>query len=224
MTQTDGRIPDMKITMIFDIVCPYCYLGKIQLQRAISRMPDIEVAIDFTHYQLEPDVPESGYDYWPTIEAKFGGKERVHQQFAKIEELGKNLGVDLKFSRITKGANTLHAHRLIKWAGAYGCQGMVADAVFSAYFQEGKDIGDKNILLDIAASHKMERDEIGSRLASEQDRRWVTEQSAIAGHQLTNGVPLFRFESGFTLSGVRPESELLTRFEKELANPADKIA
>lgn len=213
----------MKITMIFDIVCPYCYLGKIQLQRAMCRRPDIEFAIEFTPYQLEPDVSESGYDYWPTIEAKFGGKDRVHQQFAKIEELGKNLGVDLKFSRITKGVNTLHAHRLIKWASRYGCHNMVVDAVFSAYFQDGKDIGDKNILLDIAARNKMERDEISSRLASDLDRKWVTEQSAIARDQLTNGVPLFKFESGFTLSGVRPEDELLTRFEKELAKPVDEI-
>ena len=101
---------------------------------------------------------------------------------------------------------------------------MVVDTVFSAYFQEGKDIGDNNILLDIAARNKMERDEISSRLASDLDRRWVTEQSAIARDQLINGVPLFKFESGFTLSGVRPEGELLTRFEKELAKSADEIA
>ena len=140
----------IRLDILSDPICPWCYLGKVRLDRALEARPDHPFAVEWHPFQLNPDMTPEGMDRRAYLEAKFGGKEGAVQAYLPLVEHAAASGVALNLDRIARTPNTLDAHRLIHWAGLEGRQGAMVAALFRAYFREGRDIGDAGVLAALA--------------------------------------------------------------------------
>ena len=150
----------VKLDIFSDPICPWCYIGKTQLDRALLARGDTPFNIEWHPFQLNPDMPAEGMDRRAYLETKFGGKDQAVAVYARIAEAAEAIDLPIDFAAIQRTPNTLNAHRLIHWAGIESRQSEVVDALFTAYFVEGRDIGDKDTLADIADSAGIETDNI----------------------------------------------------------------
>ena len=132
----------IKLDIFSDPICPWCYIGKTNLDRALEQRPDHPFVIEWHPFQLNPDMPREGMDRRTYLEAKFGGKDGAVQAYAPVVEHAKTAGLDINFEAMQRTPNTLDAHRLILWAGIEGRQTAVISSLFKAYFVEGLDIGE----------------------------------------------------------------------------------
>lgn len=209
----------MKIDVISDAVCPWCYIGKKHLEKALAQRPELEVDIHWHPYQLHPDAPLAGYDYRATIDKKYG-RETIERMFAHITQVGQAAGIDFHLNRITRGANTINAHRLLYWARQAGVQNPVCEAIFQAYFCNGADLGDSDTLVAIAAENGMDPDRVRARFATDEDKEAVRELCAFASRQGVSSVPQFVFDGGFTLSGAQHEDVFVRVLDRATAASA----
>src|SRR5215831_9046733 len=108
--------PALRLDVVSDVVCPWCYLGKHQLERAIAMVPEIDVSVHWRPYQLDPSVPPEGMSRNDYIIKKFGSLEALDAAHERLSAMGRNVGIDYHFERITRSANTINAHRLVRWA------------------------------------------------------------------------------------------------------------
>lgn len=187
-----------------DPVCPWCYIGKANLDRALEARADHPFEIEWHPFQLNPDMLPEGVDRRSYLEAKFGGKDRAVQIYARVEEAARNSGLEIDFARIPRVPNTRNAHRLIHWAGQEGRQSVVVSALFRAYWREGRDIGDTKTLADIAAESGLDRDVIARLLATDADLDAITARDAHARERGINAVPTFVVANQYVLSGAQP--------------------
>ena len=139
----------LTIDIVSDVVCPWCYVGEKRLEEALAEEAG-PVAVRWRPYQLDPTIPEAGLDRAEYMEKKFGNSGRVKSAHDNLTRLGAEVGLPFAFDKIKRSPNTLDAHRLIRWAASAGVQAKVVDRLFKAYFVEGRDIGDRNVLLAIA--------------------------------------------------------------------------
>ena len=149
------------IDVVSDVVCPWCYLGTRRLEQAIGSVKDeLAVSVTFRPYQLNPDMPPEGVDRKKHLAEKLGGAAAVDSAHERLAELGREDGIDFDFPAVKISPNTLDAHRLLRWAMIEGpeIQQRVALALFKAYFEEGRNVGDRMVLVDIAESCGMARD------------------------------------------------------------------
>ncbi|MBK1635066.1 DsbA family oxidoreductase [Rhodovulum adriaticum] len=187
-----------------DPICPWCYIGKRLLDTALQRHPDHPFAITWHPFQLNPDMPKQGMDRRTYLEAKFGGKTQAAQTYAEIAEHAREAGLDLNLAAITRTPNTLDAHRLIHWAGIEGRQQAVISFLFEAYFQNGQDIGDPDILRAIAERAEMDGAMIARLLASDADVEDIRARDAHARERGVTGVPTFIVANTHALVGAQP--------------------
>jgi len=141
-----------QLDIFSDPICPWCYIGKAHLDKALSEHPDHPFQIRWLPFQLNPDMPAEGMDRRAYLEAKFGGKEGAIQAYLPVQQHADAAGLEIHLDKIQRTPNTRNAHRLIHWAEAEGVQTAMVSALFKAYFVEGRDIGDPEHLADIADS------------------------------------------------------------------------
>ena len=146
----------LTIDVVSDVVCPWCYLGEKRLEAALAE-ESRPVSIRWRPYQLDPTIPAGGLDRAEYMERKFGRDGRLKSVHDQLVRLGAEVGISFAFDRIERAPNTLDAHRLIRWAGTAGGQREVVDRLFHAYFVEGRDIGDRAVLLDVARGERPRR-------------------------------------------------------------------
>ena len=194
----------IKLDILSDPVCPWCYIGKANLDRALGGHPEHPFAIEWHPFQLNPGMPPEGMDRRSYLEAKFGGKERAAEVYARIDEAARAAGLEIDWSGIAVTPNTLNAHRLIHWAGIEGRQTFVVDRLFRAYFREGRDIGDAEVLLDIAEAAGLDREMIARLLASDADAEDIRARDAHARHRGVTGVPTFVLGNRHVVPGAQP--------------------
>lgn len=187
-----------------DPVCPWCYIGKANLDRALEQIGDHPFRIEWHPFQLNPDLPKGGADRRDYLEAKFGGKMNAARAYAQVMEAGKTAGVEINIERIERQPNTLDAHRLIHWAGLEGRQNAVVSALFRAYFRDGKDIGDAGVLADLAATAGMDRDLVARLLASDADADDIAARDMDARRKGVRAVPTFLVARQYVVSGAQP--------------------
>jgi predicted DsbA family dithiol-disulfide isomerase len=202
----------LKVDVVSDVVCPWCFIGKRRLEQA---MADIAVPLEirWRPFQLDPTIPPEGKDRRAYLEAKFGTADRIRQLQDRLSAAGEEEGIPFAFERIKVSPNTLDAHRLIHWAGESGKQERIVDALFRAYFLEGRDIGDHAVLADTAAAVGMDRAEVARRLVSDKDRASVRAEIAAAQQMGVTGVPTFILLGRYALVGAQPAAELARAFE-----------
>lgn len=200
----------MQIDVVSDTVCPWCFIGKRRLARALAMRPGVEAQVFWRPYRLDTTIPREGVDRRAYLKAKFGDSPRTAGMGEVIRSEGAGEGIDFAFDKIAKTPNTLDSHRLIRWAGGAGIQDDMVERLFKAYFIDGRDIGDAAVLTDIAAEAGMDRDLVGDLLAKDSDLAVVEREAGMANQMGISGVPTFIFDSRFMISGAR-EPEILTR-------------
>ena len=193
-----------KLDVISDPICPWCYIGKTHLDRALAERPDHGFVIEWHPFQLNPTMPPEGMDRRAYLETKFGGPEGATRAYAPVVQAAAKAGLSINFDGIKTTPNTINAHRLIHWAGLEGCQTEVVDRLFDAYFVAGKNIGDHAILADIAEASGLDRAEVMDNLDSDHD---LTETRARDSHVRKLGVssvPTFIVLNQHVVSGAQP--------------------
>lgn len=196
----------IRIDVVSDIVCPWCYLGKARLELAIAEVQDsVATEVFWQPYQLNPDYPPEGVDHQKVLTEKLGGPENLARIHANLETLGREVGIAYDFKAIRIGPNTLDAHRLIHWAGIEGqdVQDAVVSALFRANFEEGRNVGDPAVLKAIAESAGMDGKVIATLLASEADKDTVKQQIDMARQMGVSGVPFFIIDGRYAISGAQ---------------------
>ncbi|MGQ0564777.1 MAG: DsbA family oxidoreductase [Gemmobacter sp.] len=205
----------IRLDIFSDPVCPWCYIGKAHLDRALEARGDHPFAVEWHPFQLNPDMPVGGMDRAAYLEAKFGGRARAAQIYARVEEAALAAGLEIDFARIARIPNTLDAHRLIHWAGLEGRQTPVKAALMRAYWREGRDIGDAATLADIAGEAGLDRAAIARLLAGDADRDDIAARDAHARTRGVNAVPTFVIADRYVVSGAQPP-ELWVRVMDEM--------
>lgn len=210
----------IKLDILSDPVCPWCYIGKANLDRALAARPDHPFEIEWHPFQLNPDMPREGMDRQAYLDAKFGGREQADAVYGRIAEAAVAAGLDLKLSEIPRTPNTIDAHRLIHWAGLEGRQTAAVSRLFKAYFEELKDIGDTGVLLEIAEGIGMDRAMTERLLASDADAKDVSARDAHARERGVTGVPTFVIANQHVVPGAQPV-ELWAQVLSELIDGAE---
>ena len=208
-----------RLDVISDAICPWCYIGKRQMERALGQVGGIALRVGWRPFQLNPDMPREGVDRATYRAAKFGSAARSAELDARVAEAGAAVGLGFRFDRMRRTPNTVDAHRVIRLAGEAGRQDAVVEALFQAYFVDGLDIGDPEILAEIAGSAGMDRAEIRRHLAGEAGRDEVLEEDAAARRAGLSGVPTFAMDGHVLFSGAIPAdtmAEALTKAHRVL--------
>jgi predicted DsbA family dithiol-disulfide isomerase len=206
----------VQLDIISDPICPWCYIGKAQLDRAIAETGANPFDIGWRIFQLNPDMPREGMERKRYLEAKFGGTERARAVYQRVEAAAAEAGLEVHFDRIPKTPNTMDAHRLIRWSRTTGNQSALVDLLFRRYFAEGADISDHEVLLEAAEQVGMERAIVGRLLASDADLDLLHEEEAAARRMGVNGVPCFIVGGRYVLQGAQP-AETWASVIRELA-------
>jgi len=215
----------VKLDIMSDPICPWCLIGKAQLERALEARPDHPFIIEWHPFQLNPDMPAEGADRRTYLEQKFGGKERAVQIYAKIAAHAQEAGIEINFEGIQRTPNTLDAHRLIHWAGIEGVQDRIVSSLMRAYFQEGRDIGDRDTLADIADSAGLDAAVIGKLLDSAADREDIIARDTAARDMGISAVPTFIVAGKHAVPGAQSTEVWLRVIDEILSqDPADMNA
>ena len=208
--------PTGRIDVISDVICPWCYIGKRQLERALDLLDaqHCRVAVAWHPFQLNPEMPAEGVERTSYRISKFGSLERSRQLDQRITETAATVGLEFHLDRIARTPNTVNAHRLIRFAGQHGVQDAVVEELFDSYFCKGADIGDPKILGDVAAEAGLDRAEVLAMLASDEGRREVLAGDQMARNAGIQGVPSFALQGHVLFSGAVPAEEMAQTFRR----------
>jgi predicted DsbA family dithiol-disulfide isomerase len=200
----------MLIEVIYDPGCPWCFIGKRQLERALAARPRVHATVRWWPFLLNPDMPAEGVDRSTYLMRKFGSQARISRVFGAISDFAEAVGIEFAFERIQRTPNTLNAHRLVRFAEMHGLASATVEALFHNHFVRGRDIGEVGELIRIGAELGFSPQEIRSHLQSERDITDVFAANARAHRLGINGVPTFLFERTYVISGAQ-EPQVLSR-------------
>jgi len=194
----------IKLDIMSDPICPWCYIGKAHLDRALAAHPDHPFVIEWHPFQLNPDMDPEGMDRRAYLEGKFGGKEGAVRAYAPVVEQAEKAGLNINFEGMKRTPNTLDAHRLVHWAGIEGKQTAAVSALFKAYFVETRDIGDHDVLADIADGIEMDAMVVRRLLGSDADRADIAARDSHSRKMGINSVPTFIVGGKHAVPGAQP--------------------
>lgn len=201
----------LTIDVISDVICPWCYIGKRRLEKALG---DRVATVRWHPFQLNPDMPREGLDRRAYRIKKFGSWERSQELDAQVAAAGRGEGIAFNFDKQARTPNTLDAHRIIWLAGKRGVQDAVVEALFLAYFTDGRDLSDRATLAEIAAGSGLGRAEVDEMLGSDEGLD-VIRAGEEQGRRLgVSGVPFFVVNEKVALSGAQPPELFLQAFEQ----------
>jgi predicted DsbA family dithiol-disulfide isomerase len=205
----------LMVDIISDVICPWCYIGKRRLQKAVLALGDRHsVDIRWHPFELNPGMPPEGLDRRQYRTAKFGSWERSQELDAHVATIGAREGITFAFGRMHRTPNTFNSHRLIWLAGQAGVQDAVVEALFRGYFTEGCDLGDRQVLLDLVAQGGLERRHAENLLAGNGGIQEVQMAQAQARTLGVQGVPFFLVNGRVVLSGAQEPGVFLDAFQK----------
>jgi len=197
------------IDIFSDTICPWCLIGKRRLEKALAERPDLEVAIHWRTFQLNPQMPDEGMDRQTYLSMKFGGPDNADMVYGRIREAGSQEGIDFAFEDIARTPNTIDSHRLVRWAAGQDKETETVEALFQAYFFRGEDIGDIEVLVAAADSAGMDGNEARAFLESDALKLELKEEDRQARGLGIDGVPCFIFNGRHALAGAQPPKILV---------------
>jgi predicted DsbA family dithiol-disulfide isomerase len=208
--------PAGRIDVISDVICPWCYIGKRQLERALDLLEKqhLRFTVAWHPFQLNPDMPREGVDRAQYRLKKFGSAERSRQLDERITEAAANVGLEFHLDRLTRTPNTLNAHRVIRLAGQRGVQDGVVEALFEGYFGNGADIGDAQVLANLAAEGGLGPEEVTDMLSGDDGLKEVINADRTARNCGIQGVPSFALQGHVLFSGAMPADEMAQAFRR----------
>jgi predicted DsbA family dithiol-disulfide isomerase len=204
-----------RIDIISDAICPWCWIGKRQLDMALTQLREdgLRFSVHWRPFQLNPDMPEEGVERSAYRAAKFGSLERSRELDAQVAEAGRAVGLDFRHDRMLRTPNTVKAHRLIRLAEG-PMQHTLVEALFRAYFQEGHDVGDTAVLAEVAAGVGLEAAEF---LAGHEQEEQVRAEDAYFRRIGISGVPSFALDGRVLFSGAWPADRMAELFARRAA-------
>ena len=194
----------IRLDIFSDPICPWCYIGKARLDRALEARPDHPFQVQWHPFQLNPDMPKDGMDRREYLETKFGGQDGAVKAYLPVATEAEASGLEINLDAIKRTPNTLNAHRLIHWAGIEQKQNAVVDRLFKAYFVDGKDISDTAHLVEIASSIGMDGNIVERLLSSDADAADIQARDADARHKGVQSVPTFLIANQHVVPGAQP--------------------
>lgn len=205
----------LTVDVISDVICPWCYIGKRRLEGAIAAVEgQHEVQVHWHPFQLNPTMPKEGISRKEYRTRKFGSWERSLELDAKVIAVGESEGIHFAFDKTERTPNTVDAHRLIWLADQHGCQNAVVEALFRAYFNEGRDIGNHQTLIDVVSEAGLERKVAESMLGSDEGMDVISNARELSQRHLVTGVPFFIINNAITLSGAQEPVTFLDAFRQ----------
>lgn len=210
----------VRVDVVSDVMCPWCYIGKKRLEIASNLLDGIELDVHWLPFQLDGTLPKDGKPRAAYLSEKFGGKERAQIAYSQIEETGAAMDIPFAFDLIEYSSNTLDAHRLIHWAEEEELQNQMAERLFQAYFMEGQNIGDDDVLAALSGEIGMDDDEVLDKLHTNLAKDIVKDQIAESQKLGISGVPCFVLGQKYAVMGAQePETlaEAITRTAIEAA-------
>ena len=200
------------VDIVSDTICPWCYIGKRRFERALDLSGRNDIAISWRPFQLNPDMPSEGMTRDDYVRAKFGGGDRPRQIYQAIAESGREAGIEFQFSRIRRTPNTVLSHRLVHWSAKQERQEEVVGELFRAYFEDGLDIGNLEVLVDCARRAGLDEQLAQKYLQSDEGRQEVVASDVYARRLGINGVPCFIVNRKYAVSGAQPPSAFVEVF------------
>jgi predicted DsbA family dithiol-disulfide isomerase len=211
----------MHIDIVVDVICPWCFIGKRRLERALALRPDLTVTLSWRAFELNPAMPSDGISRELYLSAKFGAPRMAERLYANVSAAGHRVGIDFAFERIRHTPNTLRAHRLIHLAANNGSADALVEALFRAYFIEGLDTGNIETLAAIATRAGLDWDETRRYLASDEGTAEVRAEEHRARRLGIRAVPCFVLERGYAISGAQEPEMFLPLFDVAAAAGGD---
>ncbi len=210
MNALSPQPPRLSIEIVHDLVCPWCFLGTRRLMRTLQQRSGPGFDLVWRPFLLNPDMPRAGMPRTDYVIRKFGGEERARRLYASIGEIGRAEGVSFNFERIRRTPSSLDAHRLVRWAARAGRATETVEALFSAYFSDGRNIGDTTVL--VAVAEEVGLDPLRARLfLSRDDETEAVHAENLRAHRLgINGVPCFVVGGRHAIAGAQ-DQEVLAR-------------
>ena len=215
--------PAARLDIVSDAICPWCWVGKRNMETAIATLAQEDgerFEVHWRPFQLNPDMPAEGVDRAAYRAAKFGSAERSRQLDAQVAAAGAAAGLEFRHDRIRRTPNTLAAHRLIALAGEEGgpaLQGRIVEALFRAYFHDGRDIGDPAELAAIAGEAGMDARAAANHLATDAGEAQVLAEDAGFRRLGLSGVPTFALQGHVLFSGAMPPETMAEALRRALA-------
>jgi predicted DsbA family dithiol-disulfide isomerase len=198
------------IEIVYDLVCPWCFLGARRLMRTLRRRPDLLFELTWRPFLLNPDMPRLGMARPDYVVRKFGGEDRARRLYASIADIGRVEGVPFRFEKIRRTPSSVDAHRLVRYASRYGRADEMVEALFSAHFTDGRDIGDHAVLLGIGQACGLDAVAVRRFLASDAEADSVHADNLRAHRLGINGVPCFVIAGRHAIAGAQ-EPEVIER-------------
>lgn len=192
-----------------DVVCPWCWIGDRRLAAALDavqqELPEVTFELSWRPFQLDPTIPPEGLDWEQAIERKFGGRLRAQPMFERVAQAGAGDGIAFGFDRITKSPNTVKAHGLVVHAQQKGLDVWpLVEALFAAYFTNGDDVSDDDVLVRLAVAHGLDESEVRTLLANGTYDVDVQQSQREAARLGIQGVPFLVLDGRYGVSGAQP--------------------
>jgi predicted DsbA family dithiol-disulfide isomerase len=212
----DGTPAGLRIDIVSDAICPWCYIGKRQLERALAMLETegLRFSVHWNPFQLNPDMPKEGRDRMAYRAQKFGSAERARELDERVANAAAAVGLAFRTDLMLRTPNTLDAHRLIWFAGREGVQDAVMEAVFAAYFTQGRDIGDRDMLAECGVEGGMDRAAVADFLAGDVAAKEMLAADRAAREAGVNGVPSFFLDGYGLYSGAMPAETMAEALRK----------
>ncbi len=210
----------INIDLFSDPICPWCFIGKRRLEKALRVREDVEVEINWHAFQLNPTMPPEGMEREAYLAAKFGSTDNAQRLYDNIRAVGEAAGIPFAFENIMRTPNTMQAHRLIRFAGERNCQDELVERLFNAYFLDGDDIGDCENLVGLGAEAGLDGTETKRYLESEENEDAVRAEDMQARQLGIQGVPFFILERQYAVSGAQEPEAFEPLFDMLLAKDA----
>ncbi len=212
----------MRIDIVFDSVCPWCYVGKRRFDRALAQRPNIVPEIHYRSFLLNPDLPAGGVNRREFLERKFGSSQQYDRVVEALVHTGKGEGIDFALDKIDRTPNSANSHRLVRLAQTIGAQGKAVDAIFAAYFERGLDIGDPEVLIRLAVEIGLDKQAATTHMLSDGDLNSVFNENARMHRLGVTGVPCYIFNESKAISGAQEPDIILRLLDMTATEEAEQ--
>jgi predicted DsbA family dithiol-disulfide isomerase len=209
----------IQIDIVSDVACPWCYIGKKHLEKALAGIDNQSFEITWHPFQLDPTIPKEGLPREEYFTNKFGSSERIQQMHERVESVGAKAGIQFEFEKMPKVINTIPLHKILHVAREEGTQNDLEEKIFKAYFTDGIDFSDKENIVAFMADFGWAREKTEGILANEQIRYSVTQEIKHFQSLGVSGVPFFILNNKYGLSGAQPAEV----FQEALAKVAEEM-
>jgi predicted DsbA family dithiol-disulfide isomerase len=213
----------IKVDVVSDVACPWCYIGKRRLENAINQVGnEFDIEVTFQPFQLDPRIPKEGKDWKAYFEGKFGDAERIDEIFHRVESAGRSVGVDFKFKSIPRIPNTLGLHLILEQAKKEGIQAAVANVLFDAYMVHPLDLTNIQVLIDLMVPFGWDSEKTTQVLSNKENASAVEAKIKHFQQLGVSGVPFFIINDEYGISGAQPEDVLIQAFRSLQQEPVNE--